>query len=418
MQNRHLLIGIKLMIRLLAMANLGPLCTVPLSYAGDIESVSARLTEQSFRLLDQLSTHDADHPNSLVGPVAVFAGDADGLRRALTMGDVRSVHSRMASLQADASKLDHVLSQYPNAIAAIQWSSITHQMLELTHEIEPGGPGSSVPNSFGTREDKRCEGCRIETAAKKPIPAVPNEANGADDGPRILITSRESAGGFLWLKGYFEGNALNSAGLFEGASQLKAFKVSGITGRQRVDFDLRLEEPSSATILRVSDIDGRTVEAPVLGVDSPWPRLPPPTEIPSGSTPPIAPPDGRGVSPNSDEDSTTAEIPSHGPLLPSPSKRHALVSKLGDVQIRILNVKRTSDFPPTYEIIGEIAGRGITRAGIYLNGRLLQSIPIIDSADDTRFERRIIVREGSTVIRAYTAGNYFVEQPIDLSDAG
>src|SRR5215469_6190131 len=113
MQNRHLLIGIKLMILLLAMTNLGPLCTLPLIYAGDIESASARLTEQSFRLLDQLSTYDADHPNSLVGPVAVFAGDADGLRRALTMGDVSSVHSRMASLQADASKIDHVLSQYP-----------------------------------------------------------------------------------------------------------------------------------------------------------------------------------------------------------------------------------------------------------------------------------------------------------------
>jgi hypothetical protein len=220
------------------------------------------------------------------------------------------------------------------------------------------------------------------------------------------------------LKGYFEGTALKSAGLFDGSSRLKEFKVNGIPGRQRVDFDLRLEEPSLATILRVSDAADRTAEAPLLGVDSLPSRLPPSTESTRDSMPPIAAADGGEPESNSGKDATTAEIPSHGPLLPSPSKRHTLVSKLGDVQIRIQSVKRTSDFPPTYEVIGLIAGRGITRAGIYLNGRLLQSIPITSSAGYTSFERRVMVRDGSTVVRAYTAGNNFIEQPINFPGAG
>jgi hypothetical protein len=413
------MIGIKLISRLLLVVTIGALCSVVDTYAGDAESVSAHLTEQSFGLLNRLSSKDADHSNPLVGSVAVFAGDADGLRRALKSGDLPLAHSRMASLQRDASTIDRALNQYPNATVNTQWSAIRQQMLELADEIQTCSPGSSALPAFAEREGRGGEGCRIDTGTRKSGPAILNDVNAEGDSPRILIVSRESVGGFLRLKGYFEGTALKSAGLFEGSSRLKAFKVSRIPGRQRVDFDLRLEQPSPSTILRISDIEGRTAEAPVLDVDSALSRLPPPSEITPDSTPPIAPRDGGEPLPNSDdEDATTIEIPSHGPLLTSPSKRHTLVSRLGDVQIRILSIERTSDFQPTCEVIGLIVGRGITRAGIYLNGRLLQSIPIINGADYTSFQRRFVIRGGgSPVIRAYAAGNNFIEQPLDFAEA-
>lgn len=409
------MIGIKPVIRLLLIVIFGGCCSVLEVYAQDLGSASARLTDESFRLLNQLSSHDADHPNPLVGPVAVFAGDADGLHRALTSGDLPSAHSRMASLQADAGAIDLALNQSPRGTAADRWSVLRREMSELANEIQQCGEGFAAPRGSGQEEGKRGRGCQIKTADSEPGPPIRNDINVEGDSPRILITARESAGGFLRLKGYFEGTALRSAGIFEGSSQLKALKLSGTPGRQRVDFDLRLEEPSSATTLRVSDSAGRTAESSVLDGNPAVTRLPPPTDTAPDSAPPIASKDGDEAMPNAGEDPNTGEIPSHGPLMPSPSKRHTLVSRLGDAQIQILSVARTSDFPPIYEVVGQIEGRGITRAGIYANGRLLQSIPVVNSADYTDFRQRIMVRQGSIVIRAYTAGNNFVEQPIDFA---
>jgi hypothetical protein len=104
--------------------------------------------------------------------------------------------------------------------------------------------------------------------------------------------------------------------------------------------------------------------------------------------------------------------------MPSPSKRHALTSRLGEVRIDILGVTRTRNLPPTYEIFGQITGRGVTRAGIYLDGKLFQRIPTTGSANYTSFDQQIVARGGSTTIRAYSLGNQFVEQSVDLLDAG
>jgi hypothetical protein len=104
-------------------------------------------------------------------------------------------------------------------------------------------------------------------------------------------------------------------------------------------------------------------------------------------------------------------------MAPSPSKRHTLGANLGNVQINIQHVIQTVNLPPTYRIIGQLVGRGITRAGIYLNGRLVQRIPIISSARVTNFNERIVASDGAPTIRAYTVGNQFTEQPIDVFDA-
>jgi hypothetical protein len=376
------------------------LCRLPEVVAEDLKSASSQFAEQSFALLDRLSKQGGNNSNPALGPVANFAGDADGLRQSLARSDLRSARYHVALLQTDASAVDQALKQHPNSALAAQWRVLREQAEQLAHEIPP---------------------CVSPSACSSP-PATPTESGSVSvtnaDGyaPRIVITSRESVGGFLRLKGYVDGRALKSAGIYQGSSQLKALKVVDTPGRQRVEFDLRFEEPSPATILRVADADGRTTQAPIADPSLPPSPLPSAPEISPDSEAPIA--SSGEPQPNLGQDASTAEIPSHGPVIPSPSKRHTLGSKLGDVQINIQTVRRTGNLPPTYEIIGQIAGRGITRAGIYLNGRLLQSIPITSSARFTSFDQRVVARGGSTTIRAYSVGNQSIEQPVDLSEAG
>src|SRR6202035_4612212 len=82
----------------------------------------------------------------------------------------------------------------------------------------------------------------------------------------------------------------------------------------------------------------------------------------------------------------TVEIPSHGVLAPSPSKRHTHGGRLGNVQVNVLAMSEVEASPPTYEAIGQIVGRGITRAGIYVNGRLVKTIAIENGAGFTSFD--------------------------------
>jgi hypothetical protein len=396
----RLMIGSKALSWLSLVLTLAALCCALEAYAEDLKSASARFTDQSFALLDRLSKQGGDSPNPLLGPVASFSGDADSLRQALARSDLRSASSNISSLQADRTAIDQALKLHPNAIAVQEWNALKEQAAKLAHEIPPCGPHSDCGPPLA--------------AARGPRLVSATSISGEADSPRIVITSREPGDGMVRLKGYFEGTALKSAGIYERSTRLRAFEVSAVPGRQKVEFDLRLGNPSAATVIRVTDADDRVAEAPAIDPSLQPPPLPA-AEI-SADAAPLTSPD-EGGSPKLPEDTGTAEIPSHGPLMPSPSKRHTLGSKLGDVRINILGVTRTRNLPPTYEIVGQITGRGITRAGIYLEGRLLQPIPIIPSANSTSFNQRIVAQSGSTTIRAYSIGGQFIEQPVDLVDA-
>ena len=362
--------------------------------AEDIWSGSDQLSEQSFALLDRLSKQSGK-PNPLVGPIASFAGDALSLRQSLARRDLRSAKASMAALQADSSAIDQALVQHPGAIPAQEWRALREHSEKIAREIPGCSPdcgaavsGSGVASTTATISDR--------------------------DGPRIVITSRESDGGVIRLRGYFEGTAIRSAGIYAGSDQLRPLKVDHVAGRERVEFDLRLEDPSPATVLRVVDSEGRSDESPVNDQSF---TSSPTAESAADSVPSIPPGDGSEPPPDMGSHSATAEIPSHGPFRPSPSKRHTLGSRLGDVNIEVLRVTRIANLPPTYAIFGQIAGHGVTHAGIYLNGRLIRPIPIMKGSNFNRFDQQIIVQSGPTSIRAYAVGNHFVEQPVDLSDA-
>ncbi|MBV8450656.1 MAG: hypothetical protein JOZ29_00080 [Deltaproteobacteria bacterium] len=379
------------------------LCCASEAYAGDLKSASAHFADQSFALLDRLSKHGSDNANPLLGLVASFSGDADSLRQSLAGGDLRSASSNIASLQADSTAVDQALQLHPNAIAAEEWNELRQQVAKLASEI----PACGAHSDCGPAPD----------TASVAGSAPPGSISSTADSPRIEIISRESGGGIVRLKGYFEGTALKSAGIYEGAQLVKAFNVNRVPSRQRVDFDLRLKNPDAATILRIADTDDRIAEAPVIDPSLQPPRLPPASEISAGEAPPVALMDEGEMPRRPDDNGGVAEIPSHGPLMPSPSKRHTMGSKLGDVRINLLGVTRTRNLPPTYEIVGEISGRGITRAGIYLDGRMLQPISITDSANYTDFDQWIVAPGGAMTIRAYSVGNQYIEQAVDLSGA-
>jgi hypothetical protein len=400
-RNGRLIVGSKLLSWLSLVLIFAGWWRSPEAWAEDLKSTSAHLADESFALLDRLSKQSADNPNPLLGLVAAFAGDADSLRQSVALGDLQSASSSLASLQTDRAAVDQALRLHPDAIPVQGWNALSQQVDNLARKIPPcrahcGRPPDAVSRSGA---------------------ASPATASDAADAPRIVIASRESGDGIVHLKGYFEGRGLKSAGIYEGSTRLKAFNVNGVLGRQRVEFDLRFADPSAATVLRVADGDDRTAEAPIIDPNLQAPPLPPASEISVGSAPSTVSTDVGETSPRLGEESGVAEIPSHGPLLPSPSKRHTLASKLGDVRINILGVTRTRNLPPTYEIFGQIIGRGITSAGIYLDGNLLQRIPITDSASYTSFDQQIVAQGGSTTIRAYSVGNQFIEQSVDLLDA-
>jgi hypothetical protein len=395
------IIGRRVLAWLSLVLILTALCRPLEAYADDLKSAAAHFADRSFALLDRLSKQGSDNPSPLLGLIASFSGDAASLRQSLDRSDLRSASSNVASLQADGTAVDQALKLHPNAIAVEEWSALRQQLDQLAREVPPCGAHCGPPS-----------GAVRESGSASPI-----SVSGAADAPRMVIASRESGDGIVRLKGYFEGSALKSAGIYEGSRRLKAFRVDGVPGRQRVEFDLRLENPSAATVVRVTDGDGRIAEAAAIDSSLQTPPLPAASEISAGTASSTAFPDEGETPRKSGDEAEVAEIPSHGPLMPSPSKRHTLGSKLGGVTINILGVTRTGNLPPTYEIAGQISGRGITRAGIYLDGRLLQPIPIINSANSTSFDQRIVAQSGSTTIRAYGVGSQFIEQPVDLFDA-
>jgi hypothetical protein len=366
------------------------------AHTADPRSSSATLASQSFALLDKLNKA-GNKADPLVGLVAGFCGDAETLRQSLARGDLRAAGSAVAVLQTDRDALDQAFKAHPNPIALQDWSALGKQLDEVVREIPNCGVNCAPPP-----DDKSDQNLASGTGAAR-----------TGDAPRIVVASREYDKETVRLRGYFEGSDLKSAGIYDGADELKAFSVDGVPGRQKVEFDLRLRNPSTTTALRITDGNHRTTEAFVIADDGPELSSTPPSEESA-----LAPSAGStAVERPLNEGAAIAEIPSHGPLTPSPSNRHLLDGNLAGAKIDILAITQTRNLPPTYQVVGHIIGHGIIHAGIYLDGRLLEPIPIVTGASDTTFDREIIAHGGSPTVRAYGVGNRFIEQPLDFINA-
>src|SRR5262249_35008078 len=228
---------------------LSALCCLFEAYAEDMKAAAASLVDQSFALLDQLSRKGGAHAAPLLGKVAGFAGDADSLRQSLARSDLRSANSNITALEADRAEIDQALKLNPHAVAAPEWSALEGQVDKIARAIprcsRPSdcGPAPSVEREFGS---------------------ATSTIDAASEGPRIVIASRQSKQVIERLTGYFEGTALTSAGIYEGSTCLKDFHLRRVPGRQKIEFVLKLENPSAQTVLRITDAEDRITESAVL----------------------------------------------------------------------------------------------------------------------------------------------------------
>jgi hypothetical protein len=232
--------------------------------------------------------------------------------------------------------------------------------------------------------------------------------------PQVEITSRETDDTGLHIKGYLQGTDLKSAGIYDNDAMIQKIDLAPTTGAQRVLLDFKLEQVSASETIRVADAGGRAAEVHIASNSTPvaesggHEKM---IELGGGASVPDAPP----IDLASRGPDNTAEIPSK-----SPSRRHIhandTLAPLTDVQINILGVQQSISEPGSYQVIGQIAGNNVKRAGIYIDGRLVKPIPVTPGSD-TSFNVSFTMFGKEASIRAYGAGSNYVESSIDLSTA-
>ena len=85
-----------------------------------------------------------------------------------------------------------------------------------------------------------------------------------------------------------------------------------------------------------------------------------------------------------------------------------------NVEIGVMSVLPVFSKPGSYELTGQIVGAGVRRAGIFVSGRPVRPIPVA-AGTFTPFDVIFpLTRARNATIRAYGAGNEYVELPINL----
>ena len=368
-----------------------------------VSTDAQHLSDSAFAMLNSITSDSSNSGASDVsGAIASFAGDAQTLSSALAKNDRDGASQAMAALISDRREMDQALEKSPKAIDASKWNEMKIELASLEKRL-PEARGSS-----STAE--------VHPAITKP-PKTEVDATTADvAGPTVEITSRVSSDEGLHVKGYLQGTYLKSAGIYDGETLVKAIDLAPTTGAQRVLLDFKMEQVSPAETIRVADANGRTAEARIATNAT--------SVIESGGHEKMIELGGGGEGTSAAEAPpivvasrpvNTAEIPSK-----SPSRRHmhegATLSPLTGVQINILGVQQSIADSNSYGVTGQIAGEGVKRAGIYIDGKLAKSIPVT-SGGDTSFNVSFTMFGSEATIRAYGNGSNFVESALDLSNA-
>jgi hypothetical protein len=402
---------------------LGGIVRATASDADHTAHLASQLSDNAFSLLSSINTKDSGSP--LADPVANFAADAQTLSQMLDSGDRPRAASQMSTLIADRAAVDSAIK---GSSEAGLWGAIKHELDVLAEAIPPSqpkpsamrtsvSPGNAVESGKSATASIPAELVRSEatSASTEHIGPMPSTSSSTAP-PKAVIESSSDDGGVLRIKGYLEGTALTGGGIYQNGQLLKPIKIDTIQGEQRLDFDIGLGSPEPGMSIRVYDAQGRSAEAFASAPEGGRANLEPGNSTISDegvevdrSRPAEAPEENAAIG--------TAEIPSHGSTRPSPSKRHTLESHLGDVQIDVVAIRQIAVTPPMYEVLGVIQGRDVTRAGIYIDGRLAAQIPSSSSAAANNIDQRFVMDGRAASIRAFGVGNHYAEQPIDLSTA-
>ncbi len=411
--------------------------------ADDTAAAAAQLSNQAFAILNSLNAAGADGTTSpVLGQVASFAGDAQTLSQALSKGDRAGAGRAMASLKSDEAALDAALKAHRGAVKTADWQSLKQQLAALEKRVPPApataastkagsSSAASAPPSSSLPPAPAASTAAAGSESATPPPAsgglsgastasASAPARGASKGPQIEISSRALENGVTHIKGFFEGTNLKSAGLYEGARRIKPIKIDHILGLQKIEFDLALNGADIATNLRVYDHAGRRAIASVYGGD---------TTALAGSNEVAGVEVDRGS--GATAGSNTAEIPSHnseslgggdsGSFAPGSSSLGggglAPMAPMGNVQINISAVNLIDPMTHVYQVTGQIAGRGVRHAGIYVDGRLVKRVPVASGASISSFNTTFIMNGGTATIRAFGAGSRYVETSIQMPAA-
>lgn len=375
------------------------------AWAADPAADAGRLSDQAFTFLNGISGgHDAGS-NTLIGPVAGFAGDAQTLASALKRGDNGGAASAMASLQADRAAVDAALGAHPDPTNASRWAALKSQLDSLATQVKP-----AAGDSAGAPSEAAAAGPAASTPSSMGAPAagVAESSGNPEGGPQVTIESRSANGGAMRIKGWLEGINLKSAGIYSGSHNLEPIHLDQIVGDQRVNFDLKLTGVQPGMVLRVYDHSGRSAEAML---ESPTDVASSGVEVLRGDEPGSGEAEASVAAPDS---GNTAEIPS---AAPEEHPRFA-PGTLAGVQINLISVNQVNMMPRRYEVIGQISGGGVRRAGVYVDGRLAQSIPISRNVGTISFDTTFEMLGGEATIRAYGVGDNFVETSVNLGSAG
>jgi hypothetical protein len=396
------------------------LTLAPIARAGAESTAdnASQLSDRAFNLLNSVNAQGS--PQALTGPVANFAADAQALSEALGSGDKAGASSAMASLETDRAAVDSAIKGSANTAA---WDALK-QRLDVIAETVPAK--AAIPLST-TASSAPAGPPAASVAGLPPIapassapPAAPPErigpmpASAFGAPPKAVIESRDNDSNGMRIKGFLEGSELTSAGIYQDGQLLKPITIHPVNGEQRLDFDIGLGDAGPGMSIRVADAQGRSAEAFVSA---------PTTAAGTSANESMTAPSGVEVdrpAPRADTEASatgTAEIPTHGQTRPSPSKRHTIQSHLGDVQIDVIAVRQIAVTPPMYEVLGTIQGRDVTRAAIYIDGRLAAPLPTSSSASVNSIDQRFVADGRTVTIRAFGVGNTYVERPIDLSTA-
>jgi hypothetical protein len=395
--------------------------------ADDPKGASSELSNQAFTLLNSLNAPDADgaanpEAKALLGPVASFAGDAQTLSQALGAGDDAGARRAAASLDSDLAAIDAALKLHRRAIEAGRWDALKHQLATIEKSLPHAPPAPPVPPAPASAAPPSAP---LPTEGE-PAPASAPASSSADSGgPTLKIESRSLEGNVVQLKGYFEGSALRSAGIYEGAQQVKPMKVDHVIGRQKVEFQLALHDADISTNLRVIDQAGRMATASVFADDS--------TAMATTSTESGVEVDrGAGSASGSNtEEIPNATSPPGGPEEPAARADEGLGgtgiggglvgggigAPMGNIQINIEAVNPINPVSHLYQVVGQIIGHGVRRAGIYIDGRLVKRLPV-SRGNLSNFATTFRLSGGTATIRAFSAGNQYVESSIAMPSAG
>jgi hypothetical protein len=464
-------VALSLVALLIALAG-----TIGAAGADDAKALSARLSDQAFALMNSISAKGGT-PSPLLGPIGVFAADSQKLSSAIQSSDRQAAGAAMASLKSDATDVEKAGAK--GGLDTAKWGAITHDLDALSTMI----PALPAPAAAAASAESAPPPSASGTGETPPGGEVTSSSGSGDlSRPVVKIESADLVSSdVLRIKGYMSGHAIRSAGIYFEGSRLANLDVKRVPGDQTIRFNLQIRDPVQGSVLRVYDSAGHIAQASILGpaqtrpiVERGTPNAPAEPSLGSEGEGNVAVGGGddfdaemKAVEKNagepggvvtegsgsvgagagaveastgglgagssltpgsltkegSDMGANTEEIPPASPPLSGPKSRmdsQFTAHGPSDLQIQIQNLSVVDPGMHEYLVRGQISGSHLKRAGIYVGGRLAQSIPLNHGTGShvTNFAQSFTDVGSEATIRVYRTRHDYSESSINLATAG